>query len=722
MQTYAYGFPRIGENKEYKTYIEKYWKKEITETQLFDAIKDIQKNNIQIYNKYIDIFPDGEITFYNEILDTAVLLGIYNPQNLEEYYELCRGKNALELTKWFNTNYHYLVVDFSKVGSLKIYNNLDNPVLTFKKTSSFPHFIGPFTFLKLSKGLDYKKFKDLFFEIINTYSSILKNFKKVQIDEPAFVLDLEKEEVDLIISGYKKLDTSAEIFLMTYYGEVDYIEMLYNLPVKAIGLDFIRAKNVLNKIISNGFPQDKILVAGLVDGRNVWRNNIVESLKILKNLKETVRNIFISNASPLYHLPITVEKEENLPKDIKNILSFAREKLQEIKVIRDSFMYGSVYENVDVCEVLDKYRKEEVKQKIKNLTNKDFKKTIEYSERKNIQKEILKMPLFPTTTIGSFPQTQELREKRKKFFENKISKEEYKAYIYEKIEQTIKFQEEIGLDVLVHGEFERTDMVEFFAFNLEGFLTTKNGWVISYGTRIYRPPIIYADVYRKKSMTLDEIIYAQSKTEKPVKGMLTGPVTILAWSYVREDIPIYEVAYQIALALRDEILDYEKNNIKIVQVDEPAFREKAPIKKRYWEEYFDWAVKSFNLSTNTNPNTQIHTHMCYSEFGEIMDYINMLDFDVISIENARSKGEIIEVLKDKEFNRGIGLGVWDIHSPFPPTEEEILDMISKVLKVIPKENIWLNPDCGLKTRSWQEIKQPLETIVKVANILRSKYS
>ncbi|MCX7910774.1 MAG: 5-methyltetrahydropteroyltriglutamate--homocysteine S-methyltransferase [Endomicrobia bacterium] len=717
MKTYAYGFPRIGFNKEYKIYIEKFWKEEISEEELIKKLTELEKNIVSVYQKYIEVFPHSEMTFYNEVLDTAILFGLYNPKNLKEYYELCRGEKALELKKWFNTNYHYIVCDFKKLNKIEIFNNIDNISLVFKRNSKFPHIIGPFTFLKLSKGLNDKKFREVFFEMIYVLNNILKYFNKVQIDEPAFSMELTREEIDIIKEGYKKIDSDKDVYLITYYDDIDFIEELYDLPVKGIGIDFVRGKNTYEKILKIGFPQHKTLIAGIIDGRNIWRSNFNKKLDELRLLSKVTKDIMISNGSPLYHLPLSIQLEKEIPDDIKECISFAVERLNEIKLTKEYFLSNVVINQKPIDEILFKYRKEKIFTKEKIVEKKPS-----YEERREAQSKILNLPLFPTTTIGSFPQTQQIREKRKQFLENKLTSYEYEEFIFNKIKEVIKFQEDIGLDVLVHGEFERTDMVEFFAFKLEGFLTTKNGWVISYGTRIYRPPIIYGDIIRKKPLTLNEILFAQSQTNKPVKGMLTGPVTMVAWSFCRDDIPLKEVAYQIAKAIREEILEYEKNGIKIVQIDEPAFREKAPIKKRNWDDYFEWAVEVFNLATNTDFKTQIHTHMCYSNFSDIIKYINRLDFDVISIENARSKGDIINEFKDIGFNRQIGIGVWDIHSPYPPKKEDILEMLENVLKVIPKQNIWINPDCGLKTRSWQEIEQPLKTLVEVANFLRGKNS
>jgi len=716
--TYAYGFPRIGAKREYKKTIEGFWKGENKEEDVKEGLLRIQEDNIKTYKDNISLFPEGEMSFYDPMLDTAVLCGLYNPKNLMEYYNLCRGNSALEMTKWFNTNYHYLATDFGLIEEPRFYPNCDNAVLVFKKCD-FPQFIGPFTFLKLSKGIKKDDFERLFFNLIEVYKEIMLERSQAQIDEPAFVMDLTREEIELIKKGYGMLgDCGCKITLITYYDSVDFMHELLSLPVSALGLDFIRGEMSYNYILEHGFPSDKLLIAGLVDGRNVWTNNISESILKLKSLARKADKILLSNASPLYHLPVSVAAEEKIDKNLKTCLSFAREKLAEIRTIKECFEGGK---DIPVFQKLEDYGMDaSVRGKIKSLKPGDFVKKVKLADRRKQQNKILNLPLFPATTIGSFPQTPELRKKRAAFLAG-LNQQEYKTYIFSEIDRLIKFQEEIGLDVLVHGEFERTDMVEFFADKLAGIATTASGWVISYGTRIYRPPIIFGDISRPAAMTTDEIGYAQSRTKKPVKGMLTGAVTIISWSYCREDVPVSETAYQISLALKDEILDYEKMGIKIVQVDEPAFREKAPLKKRNWKEYFDWAIKSFNLATNTSPNTQIHTHMCYSDFGEIIDYINQMDCDVISIEASRSKGDIIKCFEGVDFKRQIGLGVWDIHSPASPSPGQMFDIVTRALRIISKENFWINPDCGLKTRAWPEVKESLPILMDVTCKLRCKY-
>lgn len=717
MQTYAYGFPRLGKNREYKRAIEKYWRGISSKNELSRDIDELDEARLSTYEKYVDKFPVGEMTLYCNMLDTAIMVGLYDCKDMDEYYSLCRGKNALKLTKWFNTNYHYLVPEFAGFSPSNFtmgWNKPKEAPQSHKK--GIPYLIGPFTFLKLSGGIPEKRFGDYLFNLVDVYKEMIQDFDEVHIDEPAFVTEISEKDIKLIKDAYNRLDT-GNIYLFTYYGSVDFLDVLYELPIKAIGLDFLSCDGNLEYIEKHGFASDKYLIAGIVNGSNVWKTDIKQASELLKHLSEFSRDLLASNSCPLYHLPITIEGE-NLDRRLLNRLAFARERLYELKLI-SSCVEGDYNEGYN-SGVSDFGINEEVREKVKKLSPRDFEKENRYPERAAKQKKLLPLPIFPTTTIGSFPQTREIRQKRKGFKRGNISNEEYNSFIRKKISDVIKFQEDSGLDVLVHGELERTDMVEFFALKLRGFATTKNGWIISYGTRGYRPPIIYGDISRPNPMSVDEITFAQNLTKKPVKGILTGPVTMIAWSFVRENIPIREVAYQIALCLNDEIKDLERSGIRIIQIDEPAFREMAPIKKRDWDEYFDWAIKSFKLASKSNPETQIHTHMCYSEFGEIIDKIKELDFDVISIEATRGKGDIIRYFKERGFDRQIGLGVWDVHSPDVPAVEDIKKVIKRAINFIPKENLWINPDCGLKTRDWKEVVPGIGNMVKAAKELRDE--
>ena len=720
--TIAYGFPRLGEKREYKKLIEAFWNRKIKEEELKREIFKLEEEILALYKSYVDKFPVGEMSFYDNILDTAIMVGLYKVKDLNEYFSLCRGEKALTLTKWFNTNYHYLVPDFPKnfkPGSFKISWQKPKEELESHK-KGIPSLIGPFTFLKLSKGISKKNFEKYLLALSEIYSELIKDFKEVFIEEPAFVLELSEREIESIKKAYKKIPGgNQKVYLLTYYETLDFLKELYDLPFSGIGLDFLNGKGNLQLVQKFGFPKEKILICGLVQGRNIWKTEFSFVIKTLHKISKYAKNLAISNSCPLFHLPVTIENEKELPKELLERISFAKERLRELNLI------AKIWEGKEKLKPKKGKRfgiNKEVRMRIKKLKNYHFKRKLPYEKREKIQREILKLPLFPTTTIGSYPQTPEIRKKRREFLSGKISQKEYQKFIEEKIKEVIRFQEETGLDVLVHGEFERSDMVEFFAQKLEGFITTKNGWILSYGTRVYRPPIIYGDVWRKKPLTQSEITFAQSLTKKPVKGMLTCPITILAWSFPREDIPWYEVAFQIALCLRDEIKDYEKNGIKIVQLDEPAFREKAPLKKRYWKEYFHFAIKAFNLvAGGALPKTKIQSHMCYSEFGEIIEYISKLEFDSLLIEASRSKGEIIDSFKRVKFQKEIGLGVWDIHSPKIPKISEMKRIINYGLKIFPPEKLWINPDCGLKTRRWEEIRPALKNLVRLAHLLRAKF-
>jgi 5-methyltetrahydropteroyltriglutamate--homocysteine methyltransferase len=721
MKTYAYGFPRLGADREYKKLIERCWDKEISESELRNGIDELEKARLDTYERYVDKFPVGEMTLYDNMLDTALMLGLYRCETLNSYYDLCNGKNALEMTKWFNTNYHYLVPDFASSSIAPRFGVVWNkPKQALEKHKrGTPYLIGPFTFLKLSKGIKHQKFGEYLLALADTYGDLIEGFDEVHIDEPAFVMELTGEEVELIGELYKKIGArGCAINLFTYYDSVDFLEDLYELPVEAIGLDFINGYGNLEKIKKHGFPEDKTLIAGVVNGRNVWRTDIKKSLETLKELSHYAGDVVLSNASPLYHLPVTI-RGESLDERLLSRLSFAEERLYELKLLARAYR-GSEDGIREWNESSTDFGvNSEVREKVSNLKGADFLRASPYPERVEKQREVLNLPLFPVSTIGSFPQTAEVRQKRAGFRAGRVSGKEYSSFVRGKISELIKLEEELGIDVLVHGEFERTDMVEFFAEKLDGIATTKKGWIISYGTRGYRPPIIYGDISRPNPMTTEEIAFAQSLTGKPVKGMLTGPVTMISWSFVREEIPISEVAYQIALCLQEEIEDYQRNGIQIVQIDEPAFRERAPIKRRDWEQYFDWATKSFRLSSShAKPETQIQTHMCYSEFGEIISQIARMDFDVITIETSRSKGDIIEYFEKANFDRQIGLGVWDIHSPAIPGIDDMREVVRRALRVFPKENFWINPDCGLKTRRWEEVIPSLRNLVNLAGELR----
>ncbi|WP_376792968.1 5-methyltetrahydropteroyltriglutamate--homocysteine S-methyltransferase [Thermoflexus sp.] len=734
MQTYAYGYPRLGRKREYKSLIEGYWQGKIPEAELTAGLDALEAERLQTYQRFVDRFPVGELSLYDPMLDTALILGLYpNGGRLEDYFALARGERALELTKWFNTNYHYLVpeIPFADGQPPAFRVAWNKPLEAFRKSpNGFPYVIGPYTFLRLSKGYPPEAFGTLLRALIPAYAELFRSLKAagasmIHVDEPAWALDVPPEHVALIREAYEALGRAADLMVFTYYDSVDFLETLYDLPVRGIGLDLVHGAENLETLQRAGFPADKILVAGVVDGRNIWKTDLRKAAQQVEALRRwTQAEVWLSNAGPLYHLPVTVEVETRLDPALQERIAFATERLVELRLLKTLLTDGETEEvrrwNA-YAHPIDHWHRPEVRERVRRLEPADFSRALPYAERSRLQKERLRLPPFPTTTIGSFPQTEDLRRARTAYRAGKLPEAEYKALIQERIRYVIQVQEELGLDVLVHGEFERSDMVEFFAERLEGFAITQHGWILSYGTRVYRPPILYGDVRRPQPMTLAEITYAQSLTAKPVKGMLTGPVTMLAWSFVREDIPVHEVAFQIALAIQDEVRDLEAAGIRVIQIDEPAFRERAPLKRRRWPEYFDWAVKAFRLASRARPETQIHTHMCYSEFNEIIEYIDALDADVISIEATRSRGEVIQAFERHRYARQIGPGVYDVHSPAIPSIELMEAILERAIRVIPPENIWVNPDCGLKTRRWEEVIPSLRNMVAAARRLRERH-
>ncbi|MCS6949636.1 MAG: 5-methyltetrahydropteroyltriglutamate--homocysteine S-methyltransferase [bacterium] len=731
MRTYAYGYPRLGENREFKRVVEGYWQGKLDKTQLREGIRQLERQRDDTYAQFVDAHPVGEMTLYDHLLDTAIMLGIYpiDPEDLDAYFDLARGAEALPMTKWFNTNYHYLVSHLSPHTEFRLHWN--KPLQAYQqKPSGYPYLIGPYTFLRLSRGLEPAQLPSLLERLTPVYAEIVQSLKEagaayIHVDEPALAMEVAEDDVRTICSVYQTLGQHAPILLFTYYDSVDLLPALYDLPIAGVGLDLVHGKRNRETLAQQGFPSDKVLIAGIVDGRNVWKTDLRVAAERVRQLQaQTGATIWISNASPLMHLPVTVDWETQLDPALRERIAFAKERLQELNLLKTLLTEGET----DATRSWNSYQHDTrhwylpaVQQRVAQLTPADFERELPYTERSQLQRERLQLPLFPTTTIGSFPQTAEVRQMRQAYRTGKISPQEYEQYIQQQIRDLVRRQEELGLDVLVHGEFERTDMVEFFAEKMEGIAFTQHGWLLSYGTRVYRPPIIYGDVARTQPMTLKEITYAQSLTQKPVKGMLTGPVTIIAWSYVREDIPIEQVAYQIALALNDEVRDLEEAGIPIIQIDEPAYRERAPLKKADWDAYFHWAAQAFKLAAHAQPQTQVHTHMCYSDFGAVLHYIDWMDADVITIEAARSRGEVISAFEHYNYARQIGPGVFDVHTPAIPSVESIETVLERAVRVFPKEQFWVNPDCGLKTRRWEEVLPALRNMVLAAHNLRAKY-
>ncbi|MDD4182994.1 MAG: 5-methyltetrahydropteroyltriglutamate--homocysteine S-methyltransferase [Candidatus Omnitrophica bacterium] len=727
MKSYAYGFPRLGKRREFKKSIEDFWESKITKEQLASLLNAVEEERICFYKEYVDNFPIGEFTYYDNVFDTALIFGVYNFTNFETYFDCARGKNALELRKYFDTNYHYLVPSIKNNFEFKL--SWNKPLLYFKTFFSFkdnPVFlIGPYTFLKLSKlNEDFDKafdrlcisYKKLFDELKNN------NIHSIHLEEPAFCLDVTKKEVKSIARNYKKMiPAGLNVNLITYYESVDFLPHLYELPLSGIGLDFIAGRENLDILEKNGFPKDKKLICGIVDARNPLRSNIEEKVKFLETIKRAAglndESIVVSNSSPLIHLPVTLDNENNLNDNIKSKISFAKERLYEINLITQ-FREGKTKEARSWGSKMPAELKAASPKKEFNTLSLPQKV---FANRKKIQQKILNLPLFPVTTIGSFPQDKNLRKTRFDFVKGNISLHDYDNFIRGRIFNFIEKQEEIGLDVLTHGEFERTDMVEFFAKTLRGFITTQNGWVISYGTRAYRPPIISERIKRENPLTIKETFYAQSIAPKPVKGILTGPITILAWSYNLRNDPLYTICFELAQAINCEAKNLAENEIKIIQIDEPAIKEFAPLKNRKRDFYYSWAVRSFNIASHLAPEVQVHTHLCYSEFSGIINWINKMNFDVLTIEAAREGAKILDSFKNSKFNRAIGPGVWDIHSKYPADDSIIRDVLNRSIKIFGAKNVWINPDCGLKTRKYEEVEISLKLMVKIAKIYRSKF-
>ena len=757
MKTSVIGFPRVGKLRELKFATEKYFRNEITAQQLEETAEDIRKYQWNLQKESnIDYIPSNDFSFYDLVLDTAVLFNIVpkeykelNLSDIDTYFAMARGYQgengdvkALAMKKWFNTNYHYIVPEIEDDTEIKLVGT--NPFKYYSEAKkdgieTKPVVVGPFTLLKLARFTGNKSVDDFVDDTIKAYSELLNELSKlgvnwIQFDEPFLVHDITKEDLTLFDKIYNAVLAKKEnikVLLQTFFGDIrDSYENITKLKFDAIGLDFIEGKETLNLIEKYGFPKDKILLAGLVNGKNIWRNNYEKTISTLNLLKNKGIEVVLSTSCSLLHVPFTVENETKLSKDVLKHFAFAVEKLGELadlKVLAEeiNFTEDNVFVNNKKLFSEDRNAlNSEVAERIKNIKESDFTRLPAFEEREKIQKKEFNLPIFPTTTIGSFPQTADVKANRTAFKKGEITEQEYIEFNKKKIAECVALQEEIGIDVLVHGEYERNDMVEYFGENLDGYIFTEKAWVQSYGTRCVKPPIVWGDISRNKSMTVDWSVYAQSLTNKPMKGMLTGPVTILNWSFPREDISLKECAYQIALAIRDEVLDLEKNGIKIIQIDEAALREKLPLRKADWySEYLDWAIKTFRLThSGTKAETQIHTHMCYSEFTDIIKAIDDMDADVITFEASRSDLLLLDSLKENNFKTEVGPGVYDIHSPRVPSVDEILTVLNKMAEKINPEKLWVNPDCGLKTRGVVETKASLINMVKAAKQFREKFN
>lgn len=757
MSTSVIGYPRIGSLRELKFALEAYFKGEKTEDEIKALAKELRKEHLTTQkNAGIEFISSNDFSFYDNTLDQAVLINIVPKRyrelelsELEKYFAIARGYQgkkgnvkALAMKKWFNTNYHYIVPEFEDDTKIELVGTKPFDEYTEAKQLGIetkPVLIGPFTLLKLIRFTGKKGILDVKADFIKVYTEILKKFinlgtQWVQFDEPYLVHDLTANDLRLFQDLYSAILNKKEktkILLQTYFGDVrDIYTVLQTLNFDGIGLDFVEGRKTLDLVKEHGFSPVKRLFAGVVNGKNIWKNNYEKTLSILNSLKEKEIQTVVSTSCSLLHVPYSVENETKLEDKYKKHFAFAKEKLTELKEIDEIFSSANYKNNEKYQQNVALFNEDRnafnaaVDARVKAITPKDFVRQPEFAQREKIQKDEFKLPLFPTTTIGSFPQTAEVRANRKAFRTGEISKEQYIEFNKKKIAECIALQEDLGLDVLVHGEFERNDMVEYFGQHLEGYLFTEKAWVQSYGTRCVKPPVIWGDISRAHPITVDWSVYAQSITDKPLKGMLTGPVTILNWSFPREDIPIKQSVLQLALALRDEVLDLEKRGIKIIQIDEAALREKLPLRKSDWySEYLDFAIPSFRLvHSGVKATTQIHTHMCYSEFTDIIPAIDDMNADVISFEASRSDLLILDSLKKNNFKTEVGPGVYDIHSPRIPSKEEIKVVLEKILKKVAPEKLWVNPDCGLKTRQDKEVKPSLKNLVDAAKELRNEYS
>ena len=755
MQTSVIGFPRIGTLRELKFASEKYFRKEIEAEELQQIAETLRKTHWSIQKEAgIDYISSNDFSFYDMTLDTAVLLNIIPKRykelelsGLDTYFAMARGYQgasgdvkALAMKKWFNTNYHYIVPEVEDDTVIQLSGNKLVDEYAEAKALGIetkPVVIGAYTMLRLCRFTGKKPALDYVEDIISAYQNLVKKCEEnqiawVQFDEPALVWDMEESDIALfhkIYDGILSCKKHSHILLQTYFGDVrDIYQDLIQMPFDGIGLDFIEGKETLNLVNTYGFPQDKQLFAGLVNGKNIWKNCFDKTLKMLQTLNDKKIKAVLSTSCSLLHVPYTLKHEHKISQEYLAYFAFAEEKLGELKelsILADAADYtkeAAYKENQKLFAEERDCKNADVKKRLSEVTENDYVRLPERSTRQKLQKKVLGLPEFPTTTIGSFPQTKDVKANRQAYRKGEISEQEYIDFNRKKIAECVALQEEIGLDVLVHGEYERNDMVEYFGEALGGFLFTEKAWVQSYGTRCVKPPVIRGDVYRKNPITVAWSVYAQSLTKKPMKGMLTGPVTILNWSFPREDISIRESIAQIALAIRDEVLDLEANGISVIQIDEAALREKLPLRKSDWyTEYLEFAIPAFRLThSGVKPETQIHTHMCYSEFTDIIAAIDDMDADVITFEASRSDLQILDSLRENHFETEVGPGVYDIHSPRVPSVEEIVNALHIMLTKIEKDKLWVNPDCGLKTRGTKETEASLRNMVEAAKEIRKQ--
>jgi 5-methyltetrahydropteroyltriglutamate--homocysteine methyltransferase len=766
MLTQNLGYPRIGGQRELKKVCENYWAGKTGLKNVLAVGKNIRHENWQMQKEAgIDLIPSNDFSYYDHVLDHSLMFGAipkrYNEvilkqgnEELDLYFAMARGYQkdgldvvAMEMTKWFDTNYHYIVPEFYKDQQFKLFST--KIIHEFYEAKQLgivtkPVLIGPVTYLLLGKEKEAGFDKiDLIKNLLPVYIEILAKLKElgaeyIQFDEPFLALDLTEKEQQVYQDTYKQLRKEfprLKFVLATYFERLgNNAALAASLPVDVLHIDLVRAPQQIAEVL-DVLPEKTILSLGVVDGRNIWKNDLENSLAIISQAKEKLGEdrVWIAPSCSLIHSPCDLNNEKNeaiLTPELKQWLAFAKQKVSELALLKalasDS---ATATHQLKLAEnkQANAARKSSslihnpaVKNRVAAINDKGAERNTPFASRKQQQQALLNLPLYATTTIGSFPQTAEVRSWRAQLKKGSISPVQYDIYIAQETEKAVKWQEEIDLDVLVHGEFERNDMVEYFGEQLSGFTFTQNGWVQSYGSRCVKPPIIYGDVSRPVAMTVKWSAYAQSLTSKWMKGMLTGPVTILQWSFVRNDQPRSETCTQIALAIRDEVVDLETAGIKIIQIDEPAIREGLPLRKADWATYLHWAVKAFRISASgVADDTQIHTHMCYSEFNDIIQSIADMDADVITIETSRSQMELLDVFADFKYPNEIGPGVYDIHSPRVPNRDEMTHLLKKARAVIPDNQLWVNPDCGLKTRGWDETKKALIEMVEAAKEMRA---
>ena len=762
MKTNILGYPRIGAHRELKKAVESFWKGDIDATALKQISRQIKRGNWQMMlAEGIDLIPSGDFSLYDTVLDIALTVGAIPPRydalrgdKLGLYFAMAHGLQdenndviAMEMTKWFDTNYHYIVPEFTRATRFTLFDN--KPARDFREAAEAgvkakPVIIGPASFLLLGKAKEEGvSLKALAESLVPVYAEILGSLEElgaewVQIDEPCLVRDLSVEEKELYRLCYKGLLSGRKFksILTTYFDTVgDNAELAVSLGADYLHIDVSAAPAQLDEVVSV-LPANMGLSLGIIDGRNIWKNDFEKSVKTIGEVAQKLgsERVLVSTSCSLLHSPIdlTNEKEEAaLPAAVKRWMAYARQKVTELRTVANLASGNATEQDVaalgaNKADHADRRtsaltHRDDVRSRAASITDADKSRKSPYPVRAKAQRKKLGLPLLPTTTIGSFPQTPEIRQMRSKRRKGEISEEEYTNFLKSETAKAIRTQEELGLDVLVHGEFERNDMVEYFGEKLDGFAFSQNGWVQSYGTRCVKPPIIFGDVARPAAMTVDWATYAQSLTKRPMKGMLTGPVTIQKWSFVRDDQPLRDTCRQIALAIRDEVRDLEQAGIGIIQIDEAAFREGSPIRRSRQDEYYRWAVESFRIASGiARDETQIHTHMCYSEFNGIMNHIVDMDADVITIECSRSQMVLLDAFAKDGYPFEIGPGVYDIHSARIPSVEEMVDLIHKAEKMIPRERLWVNPDCGLKTRKWPETLASLSNMVRAAEVLRGE--